>query len=227
MALSDPAALSAKLGHAFDRPELLAEALTHASAGASHDYQRLEFLGDRVLALVVADMLVERFSDEPEGDLSRRLVALVRGRTLTRVAREIGLGDHLVLSAGEADAGAHKQAGILADALEAVIAAIYLDGGLEAAERFIVAHWTPVLDDAELPARDAKTELQEWAQARALALPAYRVINRSGSDHAPTFTVEVKVAGRPAEAGAGSSKRAGEQAAAARLLARIGEAADD
>ncbi|HEY3912498.1 MAG TPA: ribonuclease III [Stellaceae bacterium] len=222
-----------RLGHDFARPELLAEALTHPSAlvperqrgrrrkPARRGYDRLEFLGDRVLGLVIADLLWRRFADEPEGLLTRRLTQLVRRETLARIALSIGLGGHLVLSRAEAAAGAAANPGILADACEAVIAAIYLDGGFAAATRFIHRLWEPLIAEAPAPPRDPKTALQEWAQARGLGLPAYELVAASGPDHALLFTVMASVAGADGAIGTASSKRAAEAAAATALLARL------
>jgi ribonuclease-3 len=229
-----PDNLAQAIGYAFTRPELIAEALTHPSALASEhgrnrhrrkssprDYERLEFLGDRVLGLIIADLLWRRFEDEPEGYLTRRHTHLVRRETLARVANVIGLGTHLVLSRAEAAAGAAGNPGILADVCEALIAAIFLDGGLEAASAFVRRYWEPLVDEMEGPPRDPKTELQEWAQARGLALPAYELIETSGPDHAPLFTVAVSVVGRDRAAATASSKRAAEARAAAMLLEHL------
>jgi ribonuclease-3 len=233
------------IGHAFARPELLAEALTHPSAlppprqGRSTgrrrpngvprgvprgDYERLEFLGDRVLGLVIADLLWRRFEDEQEGPLTRRLTHLVRRDSLARVAAAIGLDRHLLLSPSEAAAGAARNPGILADVLEAVIAAIYLDGGLAAAALFIERFWDPLIHEMAAPPSDAKTALQEWAQARGLPLPAYELVATSGPDHAPHFTLAVRVAGQAEASATASSKRAAETAAAAALLERLNNA---
>ena len=223
------------IGHDFARPELLAEALTHPSAlpplprgrrrtrrdPPPRNYERLEFLGDRVLGLVVADMLWRRFADEPEGHLTRRLTSLVRRDALARVAATIGLGAHLHLSPAEAAAGAARNPGILADVLEAVIAAIYLDGGFAAAFAFVERFWQPLIAEMAGPPRDPKTTLQEWVQARALPLPAYELVASSGPDHALQFTVAVRVAGLPEASATASSKRAAETGAAAALLARL------
>ena len=241
MASEDPAQL---IGHAFARPELLADALTHPSAlppprrpgrgrprraapngvprgGPRGGYERLEFLGDRVLGLVIADLLWRGFEDEQEGPLTRRLTHLVRRDALARVAAAIGLDRHLRLSPAEAAAGAARNPGILADVLEAVIAAIYLDGGFGAATAFIERFWEPLITEMEAPPSDAKTELQEWAQARGLKLPAYELIATSGPDHAPHFTVSVRVAGQEEASATASSKRAAETGAAAALLERL------
>lgn len=208
------------LGHHFSDPSLLEEALTHRSVEAAdrQDYERLEFLGDRVLGLVVTEMLMNSFPDEREGSLARRLAALVRQETLAAVSREIGLGAHLRLSRGEADGGGRENEAILADVCEAVIAAIYRDAGLEAARRFIERHWQQRVVAADSPPQDAKTALQEWAQGRGLGLPGYVVVARSGPDHAPAFTVRVEIAGGPSAEGQGPSKRVAEQAAARRAL---------
>ncbi|HUC61960.1 MAG TPA: ribonuclease III [Alphaproteobacteria bacterium] len=217
--------LEAALGHRFKRPELLEQALTHRSAvrargPASDAYERLEFLGDRVLGLLVAELLIHRFAREQEGELTRRHTALVRRDTLVRVAREIELGEHLKLSKGEAQAGSRASPTLLADACEAVMAALFLDGGLEAARPFIERYWIPLLEADATPPRDAKTALQEWAQSRKLPLPTYRVVASEGPSHKPMFTIEVSVEGlAPAEA-KGHSKRAAEQEAAQALLQR-------
>ncbi len=221
------------IGHGFARPELLREALTHPSAmvpehrrgrrarPARASYERLEFLGDRVLGLVVADLLWRRFDSEPEGHLTRRHAHLVRREALARVAEAIGLGRHLVFSHAEAAAGAAANPGILADACEAVIAAIYLDGGLDAAAAFIHRLWEPLLAEMDGPPRDPKTALQEWAQGRGLPLPAYALVAASGPDHAPLFTVAVSLPGRDPAVAAASSKRLAEAKAAAMLLDRL------
>ena len=221
--------LAVRLGHGFARPELLREALTHPSAaGPRHpSYERLEFLGDRVLDLVVAALLLRRFPDEPEGLISRRHSALVRAETLTRVARAIGLGAHIVLPRGEEASGLRDRDSVLADAMEAVIAALWLDGGDAAARRFIEARWQPLVDEDAQPPIPAKMALQEWAQGRALPVPAYRETGRTGPDHAPLFTVEVAVVGEAPAEGSGSSKRAAEDAAAQALLAKLRQAAGD
>jgi ribonuclease-3 len=218
------------IGYEFARRELLDEALTHPSAlpperrsGRRHipprrGYERLEFLGDRVLGLVVADLLWRRFAAEPEGHLTRRLTHLVRRAALARVAQAIGLGRHLILSRAEMAAGAAGNPAILADACEALIAAIYLDGGFAAASAFVQRFWEPLVEEMEEPPQDPKTALQEWAQARGLALPAYELVKTSGPDHAPLFTVAASVAGGERATATASSKRIAEARAAALLL---------
>ncbi len=218
--------LEETLGHQFSRPELLWHALIHPSTatpddGVEHSSERQEFLGDRVLGLVIADLLFHRFPDENEGHLARRHSVLVSRRTLARVADQIGLSSHIVLSPGEDGMGGRKRPTLLADICEAVIAALYLDGGLEPAAVFIRRHWRPLMDEDVVPPKDAKTALQEWAQGRGLALPEYREVARDGPPHAPRFTIEVTVTGYVPAAGTGSSKRAAEGIAAATFLARL------
>jgi len=223
--------LARRLGHRFARPELLETALTHASLGGARPrdtYQRLEFLGDRVLGLVMADLLMRRHRDETEGDLARRHARLVDRRSLVEVAEAVGLGEHVRMSAGEAASGARDNPAILADAMEAVIGAIYRDGGLEAAAAIIERLWAEMLARHEAPPQDAKTALQEWAQAQGLPLPAYRTVARTGPDHEPVFTVEVSVGDLAPVRAEGASRRAAERAAAEAALALIAEiGADD
>lgn len=217
------AEVEALLGYSFGQPALLDEALTHRSiSGPGHvGYDRLEFLGDRVLALVVTDLLYHAFPSEDEGALAKRLVALVRQETLADVARAVGLGPHIRLSRGEVDGGGHRNEAILSDVVEALIAAIYLDGGMAPASAFIERHWRPRLEAEVEPPKDAKTTLQEWAQARGLALPAYEVLSQRGPDHAPEFEIQVSVGGQPPQIASGKSKRAAEQEAAALMLAWV------
>ena len=211
------------LGHEFSQTDILRQALTHASTVEQRieSNERLEFLGDRVLGLVVAQMLFEHFGDEEEGDLGYRFTALARREALARVAREIDLGQHIRLSDGERETGGADKDGVLANACEAVIAALYLDGGLDVAERFIRQYWEPLLEEDLSPRKDPKTALQEWAQAIGKALPRYHVIRREGPDHAPKFTVEVSIDGEAPVQGEGSAKRAAEQAAAEAMLAQL------
>ncbi len=210
------------LGHRFASPALLALALRHPSAGGkAGSNQRLEFLGDRVLGMVVAAMLYEAFPHEAEGALSQRYSALVRREALEGVARSLALGDRLTLSRSEDVAGGRDNPANLADACEAVIGALYIDGGLEAAEYFIRRYWSPALDADPEPPRDPKTRLQEWTQARGLGLPLYRVLSSSGPAHSPLFEVEAEVAGLGTAVATGATKRAAEQGAADALVARI------
>lgn len=219
-------ALGDLLGHHFKDIALLERALTHSSVpavieGQAQSYQRLEFLGDRVLGLVVADLVFSRFPDADEGELSRRLTRLVRKETCAKVASAIGLGGWIIMGEGEDKSGGRSKTAILGDACEAVIAALYLDGGAAAASRFITSNWERFLDD-DAPLRDAKTALQEWAHKRGFTAPVYRVVDQTGPDHSPEFTIEVVVPGGTGEIGRGRSKRAAEQAAARAVLEREG-----
>ena len=213
-------ALEARIGYAFRDKGLLGRALAHSSAAdARTSNERLEFLGDRVLGLIVSVMLYRRFSEATEGELARRFVQLTRGETLAEVGHAIGLSDHIVTAAGSEETGT---ANVVADACEALIAAIYLDGGMAAAEGFVARHWDALIDLDRPPPKDAKTRLQEWTQERAKGLPTYTEAGRTGPDHAPTFNVSVTIEGETPAVGTGASKRAAEQAAAAAMLARLG-----
>ena len=221
--VESPSALAAALGHDFSEPALLQQALTHSSASGrtGQANERLEFLGDRVLGLVIADLLFRRFGEEVEGALARRFAVLVSRESLAQVAGGIGLAAHLKLARGEEDSGGRANPAILADACEAVIAALYLDGGLEPARRFIERAWADLVEQDLRPPQDAKTALQEWAQGRGLRLPVYSVFATAGPPHDPVFTVEVRVDGLPPVQAEGRSKRVAEQAAAAVLLERL------
>ena len=211
------------LGHRFAHPALLAQALRHpSSTGRAANNQRLEFLGDRVLNMASAAMLYEAFPREPEGALSQRFSALVRRETLAQVARRLDLGRRLALGPGEAATGGRDNPANLADACEAVIGALYLDGGLPAAERFVRRYWTEAMHAHRAPPRDSKTLLQEWAQAQARGLPLYRTLHESGPAHAPVFEVEAEVEGVGKAVATGATKRAAEQGAARMLLERTG-----
>jgi ribonuclease-3 len=221
--------LEERIGYRFTDGAMLEIALTHISAlkGARNragSYQRLEFLGDHVLGLVISDMLFRAFPKADEGELSRRLADLVRKETCAEIARMIDLGAAIRVGSSEANAGARKRPAILADVCEAVIGAVYLDGGYKAAEGLVERLWQVRMMAKAQPLRDPKTVLQEWAQARGLPTPAYREVARSGPDHNPEFRVAVQLpAFAPAE-GMGRSKRAAEQAAAAAMLVREGVA---
>jgi len=209
-----------RLGHSFREPALLRQALTHRSYGTPHN-ERLEFVGDAVLNCVVARALYDRFPDIPEGDLSRARASLVNQDTLAKVARRLWLGDAIRLGEGELRSGGDKRASILADALEAVIGAVFLDGGFDAARAVIDAAYDDILQDADPSAlaKDPKTRLQEWLQARRIAVPEYVVLATSGEAHAQRFEVECRIPALSlATAGSGTSRRAGEQAAAAEAL---------
>ncbi len=219
--------LCERLDHRFRRIGLLREALTHPSSDgarrgrAGRNYDRLEFLGDRVLGVVIAEHLFEHFPDADAGHMARRYNALVRRETLADVARAIDLGDHLILSASERETGEADKPAILADACEAVIAAIYLDGGIEAARQFVLAHWAGLAADLTTAPKDAKTELQEWAHRAACPPPRYVTVVEEGPAHEPFFTIEVQIEGRPPTRGSGPSKRVAEQAAAGAMLEQV------
>ncbi len=215
-----------RLGHSFARGELLSQAVTHASMSSANrdDNQRLEFLGDRVLGLVMAEALLALDRGATEGQLAPRFNALVRKETCADVAREIDLGAVLRLGRSEMLSGGRRKQALLGDAIEAVIAAVYLDGGFEAAKAVILALWGARITDVEEDARDPKTALQEWAQARGLKPPLYDEVRREGPDHAPIFTIAARLAtGESKEATAGS-KRQAEQAAAQALLRHLEQA---
>lgn len=217
------AALARRLGHEFARPALLTEALTHPSLGGpGHvDNQRLEFLGDRVLGLVMAEALHAADPAAREGQLAPRYNALVRREACAAVAEEIGLGAALRLGRSEKLSGGRRKAALLADAMEAVIAAVYLDGGFDAARDMILRLWADRIAGVEADARDPKTALQEWAQARGAPPPRYAEVARDGPAHAPRFTVAARLPGGAEAQATAGSKRAAEQAAAAELLARL------
>ncbi|KZY03184.1 MULTISPECIES: ribonuclease III [unclassified Sulfitobacter] len=213
----------ARIGHRFARPELLVRAVTHASMSSANrdDNQRLEFLGDRVLGLVMAEALLSADRKASEGQLAPRFNALVRKEACAAVAREVDLGKVLKLGRSEMISGGRRKQALLGDAIEAVIAAVYLDAGFDTARDMVLRLWGRRVETVEADARDAKTALQEWAQARGLPPPAYTETARSGPDHAPVFTIAARLNdGQEAEATA-PSKRAAEQAAAAALLSKL------
>ena len=213
-------ALQKRLEHVFSNPKLLVQALTHRSFSSDHN-ERIEFLGDSVLNLAVASLLYEQLGELPEGDLSRARANLVKQDTLHQVAVLLGLPDMLRLGEGEAKSGGQKRPSILADALEALIGAVYLDAGFEAASSLVRRLFKDVEINAQMPAigKDPKTELQEWLQGRKMNLPIYRVVGTQGAAHKQTFDVECEIVEyRRAERGIGGSRRAGEQAAAIAML---------
>ena len=213
--------LQERLGHAFADPSLLIAALTHGSRGGEGRNERLEFLGDRVLGLVIAEALLLADPEAREGLLAPRLNALVRKETCAEVAREARLGEALRLGRSEMIAGGRKRDAMLGDAMEAVIAAVFLDGGFEAARGAILRLWGERVARAPVDARDAKTSLQEWAQARGLQPPAYEVVGREGPDHAPRFVIEARLSTGEAARAEGASKRMAEHAAAEALLEQV------
>ena len=221
---ADIQAFTGRIGYSFASPALLVQALTHASMSSTTrtDNQRLEFLGDRVLGLVLAEALLSADTGAAEGQLAPRFNALVRKETCADVAREFGIGDVLKLGRSEMISGGRRKEALLGDAIEAVIAAIYLDSGFDAARNVILRLWGARITAVEADARDAKTSLQEWAQGRGMAPPAYDEAAREGPDHQPIFTVRVTLADGNTEQARAGSKRQAEQMAARTLLARLG-----
>jgi ribonuclease-3 len=226
----DRAALEEKIGYKFAEKALLERALTHISALSGgnrvNSYQRLEFLGDHVLGLVISDMLYRAFPKANEGELSRRLADLVRKETCAEVAKTMELGPALKLGSSESKAGGRLRTTILGDACEALVGAVFIDGGYKAADALVARFWKERMLKPLRPLRDPKTMLQEWAQARALPTPAYQELARTGPHHNPKFSVAVVLPGRPPAEGTGTSKRAAEQAAAAAMLTKVGVAVD-
>jgi ribonuclease-3 len=231
-AVKDRAALEERIGYQFADKAMLERALTHISALSggpqkrSESYQRLEFLGDHVLGLVISDMLFRAFPKANEGELSRRLADLVRKETCAEVAKAMDLGPALKLGNSESHAGGRLRTTILADSCEGLVGAVFVDGGYAAAETLIAKFWRERMLKPLRPLRDPKTMLQEWAQGRGLPTPAYRELARTGPHHDPEFRVAVVLPDRPPAEGMGSSKRAAEQAAAAAMLTRVGVAVD-
>jgi ribonuclease III len=227
------AELEAAIGHVFADRKLLSRALTHVSAASASDvarsdtYQRLEFLGDRVLGLAVSEMLYVAFPDAAEGELSRRLADLVRKESCAEVALEWGVGPHIRLGDGEAQTGGRKKIAILGDICEALIGAAFLDGGFETGRAVVVKAWTARMHAPRRPLRDPKTALQEWAQARGKPTPVYREMSRSGPPHAPVFTIAVEIEDMDSAEAVGASKRIAEQSAAQAFLIREGVWAGD
>ncbi len=217
------AAFCARLGHSFTSPALLVQAVTHGSMTTPNrdDNQRLEFLGDRVLGLVMAEALLAADPHAAEGLVAPRYNALVRRETCADVARGIDLGAVLKLGRSEMQSGGRRKEALLADAMEAVIAAVYMDAGFDAARTVVLRLWASRIGQVDDDARDAKTALQEWAQARGEVPPDYVEVAREGPDHQPLFTIEVRLASGPVERAVAGSKRQAEQAAAAALLQKV------
>jgi ribonuclease-3 len=220
---ADLLAFAARIGHEFAQPALLARAVTHASLSSPTrpDNERLEFLGDRILGLVMAEALLKADPNASEGQLAPRFNAMVRKETNADVAREIGLGEVLKLGRSEMMSGGRRRDALLGDAMEAVIAAVYMDAGFDAARALVLRLWGARIGGVAQDARDAKSSLQEWAQGRGMAPPAYVELERSGPDHQPIFTVEVRLENGEAERAEAGSKRIAEQSAAKALLARM------
>jgi ribonuclease III len=211
------------IGYHFNDPVLCEHALTHGSRQSKRaDYQRLEFLGDRVLSLVIADDLFRRFNAEQEGQLAARLSQLVRGETCAAVGQALGLDQFIIVGQVEKSKGVQRIASVLGDVVEALIGALYLDGGLEVARTFILRWWSDMLIKSPADLKDAKTFVQEWALARAMPLPLYEVAGREGPEHAPVFTISLKVGPHDHATGIGASKQAAEMAAASAFIIREG-----
>ncbi len=214
------------LGYSFKNKQILSRAVTHTSmmvGGGQVDasYERLEFLGDRVLGLVMAQWLLDVFSQENEGAIAKRHAALVCGEILAKIANEIALGHYITMSEAEKKSGGQKKETILADCMEALIGAVYSDGGLMAAEKMVKALWNERIHESLKPPIDYKSALQEWLQGRGMGLPEYRFIDREGPDHQPVFTVECHVEGQEIAVAVGESKKAAEKLAAERMLEQL------
>lgn len=222
----DLKAFEDRLGHSFANPDLLIEALTHPSVASETrvEYQRMEFLGDRILGLVIAKALLDADKEAAEGKLAPRFNALVRKETCADVAKELGVGKVLRLGKSEMVSGGRKKEALLADAAEAVIAAVYLDGGFATAQALVLNAWGDRITNVDHDARDAKTALQEWAQAKGLPPPSYTETSREGPDHMPVFTIQAELASGETASAQARSKRQAEQAAAQGLLDEISSA---
>lgn len=208
-------------GYTFERTSLLDEALTHPSLSGTYNYQRLEFLGDRVLGVVIATWLLEEYPGEAEGALNRRFTGLVRRETLAEISVKLGIEKRLKVTPGAEAEGTKSQKAIQADVCESVIGALYLDGGFSAADTFIRTHWKPLIGAAVRAHKDSKTQLQEWCQARVIALPRYVEVERTGPDHDPVFVIEAIVDGHDSAKAKGSAKRLAEQLAAESLFKKL------
>ncbi|MFC3050767.1 ribonuclease III [Kordiimonas pumila] len=208
-------------GYRFAKTSLLDEALTHPSLSGSYNYQRLEFLGDRVLGLTISTWLLEAYPSEAEGLLNRRFTSLVRRETLAGMAVKLGIAAALKVTPGAETEGARDKEAIQADVCEAFIGAMYLDGGFAVTDKFIRQHWIPLMDTELDAVKDHKTKLQEWCQARSLDLPHYSVLDRTGPDHDPVFTIEATIDGKGSASAQGGTKKTAEQDAAAALLRHL------
>lgn len=206
------------IGYKFQDRHLLERALTHSSTGDEYNYQRLEFLGDRVVGLVIADALFKKFRSENEGGLAKRHTALVQGSTLAVLGQVHGFNEFILFSDAEKDAGGHKNENIIGDVVESLLGAIYIDGGYEAAQEVILRLWGDNIETLEKAPQDPKTELQEWVQARQLPLPEYKIISKDGPDHAPMFTVQLTVRGCDPITDQGPSRRQTEKTVARKML---------
>jgi ribonuclease III len=221
--ISSLSKLEGLIGYHFANPTLCEQAFTHGSKQSKRvDYQRLEFLGDRVLSLVIADDLFKRFSSEQEGLLAARLSQLVRGESCAAVGQKLGLDEFIIVGSVEKSKGVQRIVSVLGDVVEALIGALYLDGGLEVARAFILRCWDEMLSKSPSDNRDSKTFVQEWALARALPLPSYIVVKRDGPEHAPIFSISLTVGSHPSVVATGASKQSAETAAAAAFIAQEG-----
>ncbi len=209
------------LTYQFQNPALLKQALTHPSVSGSRNYERLELLGDSVLSLVITERLLALYADEAEGDIVKRRAALVNGTSLAEVAKEIGLGEQLILGESELQGGGRENMRNLENAMEAVIGAVYEDGGLAAAREVVLQLFEARITDMKTPPKDPKTTLQEWAQGLGKPLPEYKLIGQTGPSHAPEFVVEVRVEGLTPITAEGPNKRLAERLAAEKLLTLI------
>ena len=206
------------IGYQFKDPHYLERALTHSSTNDDYNYQRLEFLGDRVLGLVMAEALFKEFRQENEGGLAKRHTALVKGSTCALMGQKISLADYIILSSSEREAGVHLNDNIISDVVEALIGAIHIDGGYEPAKKFTLELWGDAIKTLDTAPQDPKTELQEWVQARNLPLPEYTIIDKSGPDHSPVFNIELKIEGFDPVVSKGSARRPTEKLAAQKML---------
>jgi len=213
--------LEQRIGYRFRNTTYMEQALTHSSKSGSANNERIEFLGDRVLNLVMAHTLYEQFPAEPEGSLAKRHSALVQGPMLTAIAITINLGDFMILSDAERASGGAENENILSDGMEALLGAVFLDGGMEPAQGVIIRLWDKyILTHAEVQ-QDSKTELQEWAQGKGLPLPNYEIVGKSGPDHAPRFEIELRVQGFDPVTADGTSRRHAEKDAARKMLEQL------
>lgn len=217
------ASVEQTLGYVFQNRDWLKRALTHSSSVDDKNYERLEFLGDRVLGLVMAHALFEHFPAESEGGLARRHSALVQGRTIALIGQQNGIGEYIIMSVAERASGGGEKENIVADVMEALFGAVYLDGGLDAARGVILRLWGNNIDTLTEAPMDPKTELQEWVQARGWPLPVYDIIDKTGPDHAPEFVIEVRVEGQVPIAASGPSRRQAEKTAARTMLRHLKE----
>jgi ribonuclease-3 len=209
------------LEYQFEDIHYLERAMTHSSTNDDYNYQRLEFLGDRVLGLIMADALFREFKKENEGGLAKRHTALVQGATCFEMGQKINIGDFIILSNSEKEAGVHLNENIIADVVEAMIGAIYVDGGYEEAQRVVLKLWGNIIKTLEKAPQDPKTELQEWVQARNLDLPIYEIIDKQGPDHAPKFVIQLKIDGFDFVTAEGTSRRQTEKMAAKMMLKKL------